>query len=171
MDISTPKISPPPKKKQKREKTLIHKEQLPVELIEYLEKHKNIDFDRFEIPPPVFTTMKGEILSFDVKNHLFCCKFPVLREHLNPYGVMQGGIISAAIDNTIGPLSMLVASPNITRKLDVKYNKAIETSVGFICVTARFIEQKKRFLYFEADVENLDKTEKYASAKSTHWIL
>jgi len=34
---------------------------------------------------------------------------------------MQGGMIAAAVDNTIGPLSFLVAAPNVTRRLEMKY--------------------------------------------------
>ncbi|MEM7467940.1 MAG: PaaI family thioesterase [Pseudomonadota bacterium] len=150
---------------------MIHKEKLPSELIQYLENHKDIDFNRFEIPPPVFTAMKAEVLSFDLERRVFCCKFPVLTDYFNPYGVIQGGIISAAIDNTIGPLSMLVAPPSLTRKLEVKFYEAIEASNEFFQVMAKFVEQKKRFLYFEAEVENLEKNIKFASAKATHWIV
>jgi acyl-coenzyme A thioesterase PaaI-like protein len=124
----------------------------------------------FAFPPPVFDTMKGEIISFDIKKGIFKNKFPVLKEYLNPYGNMQGGIISTAIDNTIGPLSMLVSKPNFTRYMQVKYGKVIPPELEFIYVTAKFIEQKKRQLFFEAIVEN-SKGEKLASAKSTNWII
>jgi acyl-coenzyme A thioesterase PaaI-like protein len=84
---------------------------------------------------------------------------------------MQGGIISAAIDNTIGPLSMLVASPNVTRKMEVKYFNGIESSIDFVYVTAKFLEQKKRLLYFDASVDDETEKIKYATAKSTHWVV
>ncbi len=150
---------------------MIHREKIPLELLNYLDNHSDLDLSRFEIPPPVFMAMKGEILSFDLEQRIFCCTFPVLKDHLNPYGVMQGGMISAAIDNTIGPLSMLVAPPNITRKMEVKYYEAIGASNHSIQVTAKFIEKKKRLLYFEADVENVEKTTKFASATATHWVI
>ena len=150
---------------------LLHRDKLPLELLEYLERQKDIDFNQFEIPPPVFMAMKGEIISFDLNIKLFRCKFPVLGEQLNPYGVMQGGIISAAIDNTIGPLSMLVAPPSITRRIEVKYDKAIEKDIDAILVTAQFLEQKKRLLYFEANVKDIEESTQFASAKATHWII
>ena len=83
---------------------------------------------------------------------------------------MQGGIIAAAIDNTIGPLSMLVSPPNFTRYITVKYGKVVSPDIGFIYVTAKFIKKKKRQLFFDAIVENGD-GEKLASAKATHWII
>jgi acyl-coenzyme A thioesterase PaaI-like protein len=86
-------------------------------------------------------------------------------------GYMQGGIVSAAIDNTVGPLSMLVAPPSVTRKKKVKYLVPVGADVDFIYVTARFLEQKKRLLYFEASVDDDAKTIKYATAGSTHWVF
>ena len=115
--------------------------------------------------------MKGEFVDFGIENGVIRCKFPVLNEQLNPFGVMQGGIISAAIDNTIGPLSMLVAPPNITRKMEVKYIHSIDSTIDFIYVTARFLEKKKRLLYFEANVDDASETNLYATAKSTHWVI
>ncbi|MGL1931702.1 MAG: PaaI family thioesterase [Desulfotalea sp.] len=150
---------------------MIHRDKLPPEILKYIDQQENIDFNQFELPPPVFSTMKGEFISFDIDLKIFRCKFPVLKEHLNPYGIIQGGIIAAAIDNTIGPLSMLVAPPNITRKMDLKYNKTIEPEIDFFYITAKYIEQKKKFLFFEAIVGDFEETTIYASAKSKHWIL
>ena len=93
----------------------------------------------------------------------------LLDGYLNPYGSMQGGMVAAAIDNTIGPLSMLVSTPNVTRYLMVKYGKPVPPEMGHIVVTARFIEQRKRQLFLEAAVEDL-KGEMLASAKSSHWV-
>lgn len=150
---------------------MIHRDKIPLELVKFLDEQKEIDFNRFEIPPPVFVAMKGEMISIDLDNNLFRCKFPVLNEQLNPYGMMQGGMISAAIDNTIGPLSMTVAPPSVTRKLEIKYLNAIDTNIDFIYVTAKYLKQKKRFLYFEASVQDTEESTVFASAKATHWIV
>ncbi|MEX0330403.1 MAG: PaaI family thioesterase [Puniceicoccaceae bacterium] len=150
---------------------MIHKDKLPPALIEFLEQRPDIDLDRFEVPPPVFMTMEGKITDFDPGAKCISCSFPVRPDQLNPFGMMQGGIISAAIDNTIGPLSMLVAPPSITRKLEVKYYKAVEPAAGKIFITAKLIGQKKRFLFFEAVAENEDKSVIFASAEAMHWML
>ena len=68
------------------------------------------------IPPPVFTSMQGEFVDFDLEEGILVTRFPVRQDYLNPYGAMQGGMVAAAVDNTLGPLSMLVAPPNVTRK-------------------------------------------------------
>jgi len=126
--------------------------------------------DAIDFPPPVFDALQGEVIDFDIEKETFTNKFPVLDKHLNPYGYMQGGIIATAIDNTIGPLSLLIAPPNFTRYITVKYGKVISPDMGFIYVNASFSGQKKRQLFFEAVVS--DSTgEKLASAKATHWII
>lgn len=149
---------------------MIDKSKIPKSLLPIVEDRlKDLD-DEIAFPPPVFDTMQGEIIYFDSDNGVFKNRFPVLKEYLNPYGNMQGGIIATAIDNTIGPLSMLVSKPNFTRYIQVKYGKIIPPEISFIYVTAKFIEQKKRLLFFEAVVEN-SQGEKLASAKSTNWII
>ena len=87
---------------------MIDKNRIPKELLPLLEAKLRGRTDEINFPPPVFDTMKGEVVSYDSENEILTNKFPVLHEYLNPYGYMQGGIISAAIDNTIGPLSLLV---------------------------------------------------------------
>ena len=126
--------------------------------------------DRLLMPPPVFVTMQGEFIGFDRANKILKARFPVLTEQLNPYGSMQGGMIAAAIDNTLGPLSMLVAPPNFTRRLEIKYRRPITPGLKYITVIGKFIEQKKRQLFFRASVVD-DEGNELASGKAVHWIL
>ena len=72
----------------------------------------------------------------------------MLKEYLNPYGNMQGGIIATAIDNTIGPLSMLVSKPNFTRYIQVKYGRIIPPEIDYIYVTAKFIWKNGLLQFF-----------------------
>ena len=123
-----------------------------------------------QIPPPAFDDMEGEIVKFDQEDSLLTVRFPILQKYLNPFGNMQGGMIAAAVDNAVGPLSMLRAPPNFTRNLEMKYKKAINLGLGHITVIAKFVQRKKRFLYFEATVlDNLG--DKLATAKAVNWII
>ena len=149
---------------------MIDKDRIPKELLPILEAKLQGRTDEINFPPPVFDAMRGEVVSYDSKNEILTNKFPVLHRHLNPFGNMQGGIISAAIDNTIGPLSMLVSPPNFTRYMKVKYAKVVSPGLGHIFVIARYIRKKKRFLYFEAVVQDCEGNQ-LASAESTHWIV
>lgn len=149
---------------------MIDKDRIPKKLLPLLESQLQGRTDEINFPPPVFDAMKGEIVAFDIEKESLTNKFPVLMEHLNPYGNMQGGIISAAIDNTIGPLSLLVSPPNFTRYMKVKYGKVVSPELGYIYVTAKFTGKKKRQLFFEAIVQDSDEN-KLASAKSIHWVI
>lgn len=149
---------------------MIDKDRIPQELLAIIENNLQGRDDTITFPPPVFDAMEGEILEYKQPNESITVRFPVLHEQLNPYGTLQGGIIAAAIDNTIGPLSMLVSPPNFTRYMNVKYGKAISPELGFIYVTAKFTGKKKRQLFFEAVVEDSDGN-KLASAKAIHWVI
>ena len=149
---------------------MIDKERISLEFLVALEENFNGRADEINFPPPVFDAMKGEVINYDVEKKILVNRFPILNEHLNPYGSMQGGIVSAAVDNTIGPLSMLVSPPNFTRHMEMKYGKVVTPDLGYIYVTAKFIEKKKRQLFFEATVEDSDGN-KLASAKSMHWVI
>lgn len=126
--------------------------------------------DQFAFPPPVFMAMQGEFIQLDLEAGLLTTRFPVLPSYLNPYGTMQGGMIAAAVDNTLGPLSVLVAPPNVTRHLELKYSLPITTKTDHIFITAKFLDRDNRRLFFEAVVR--DKTGlRLARAKADHWII
>ncbi len=74
-------------------------------LLKTLKQQHGENLDGFIFPPPVFEIMQGEFLSYDLEQTILIVRFPVLENWLNPYGIMQGGMLAAAIDNTIGPLS------------------------------------------------------------------
>jgi acyl-coenzyme A thioesterase PaaI-like protein len=124
----------------------------------------------FLIPPPVFNEMEGEFLDYDVESGILKTRFPVLERFLNPYGSMQGGMVAAAVDNTFGPLSMLVAPPNVTRRLEMKYSHPITRNLHFITVEARFVDRQDRWLTLAAEVRD-QSGRLLARAKARHWIL
>jgi acyl-coenzyme A thioesterase PaaI-like protein len=122
------------------------------------------------IPPPVFIQMKGNIIEYDEINKHMTIAFPISPGYLNPFGNMQGGMIAAAIDNTFGPLSMLVGPLNYTRHLEIKYRKPISPDLEYIIINARYISMNKRRLFFEANVSDKNKNE-LATAKAMHWVI
>ena len=106
------------------------------------------------LPPPVYETIAAELLEADLEKGLLRLRFPMLRRYLNPYGTMQGGMIAAAVDNAVGPLSMLVAPANVTRSMQLEYLAPVSGSLAEIEVTARLVEKRKRRLVFAATVSD-----------------
>ena len=124
----------------------------------------------YKLPPPSFTIMQCEIIAFDKEKATLTTKIPVLKEWLNPYSTMQGGMIVAAMDNALGPLSLLVAPKNMTRNIESKLIKAITMDMKYIYVTASLYEVKKRRLIFDVVVKD-EEENLYATARVTNFII
>lgn len=111
---------------------------------------------QLKLPPPVFTDMEGEFIDLDLEAKTLTVRFPVLERYQNPMGYMQGGMIAAAVDNTIGPLSFMVANPNVTKTMEMSYLRPISDSVETITVTAALESENGRDLTFTAEVKRSD---------------
>ena len=143
---------------------------LPPAIMEAIQERLGARLEEFAIPPPVFCTMGGEFLAFDAGAGVLEARFPVMEAYLNPYGAMQGGMVAAAVDNTLGPLSMLVAPPNVTRRLQMKYSQQVTPDLGYITVKARLLEREGRWLAFSAEVRDPEGV-LLARAQARHWIV
>lgn len=143
---------------------------LMTELMHILHQKFGASTKDFLLPPPVFTLMQGELLEIDLDNATLTTRFPILKSYRNPYGTMQGGMIAAAVDNTLGPLSVIVAPPNVTRTLEMKYSRPVRPEMGYIVVHGRLVERLDPKMVFEARV-NGPQGEKLATARATHWIV
>ena len=139
-------------------------------LLEILSDKFGDQIKQYQLPPPIFITMKGEFLDIDLESGSLTVKFPILESYSNPYGAMQGGMIAAAVDNAIGPLSVAMAPPNVTRNLEMKYSKSARPEMEYIIVKARLVEREEPKLYFEADVRSPD-GHRLAKGKALHWII
>ena len=124
----------------------------------------------FLLPPPAFEVMHGEFLTLDPEAGLITTRFPVLAKFQNPFGAMQGGFVAAAVDNTIGPLSMVVAPPNVTRRLEMKFGRPITIDLQHIRVEGKFLEREGRNLTFSAEVRDR-KGRLLARGRSFHFII
>jgi acyl-coenzyme A thioesterase PaaI-like protein len=139
-------------------------------IIDILRSRLGDRIDAYAFPPPVFAAMQGEFLGFDLDVGSLTARFPVLESYLNPYGTMQGGMVAAAVDNTLGPLSVLVAPPNVTRQLEMTYSRPATLEMGYIVATARLLERGGRRLFFKAEVRSPEGL-RLARAKAVHWIF
>jgi len=142
----------------------------PIDVIELFQEVLGDKINDFTLPPPSFTVMECEIIEYDKENKSLITKLPVLKQWSNPYGTMQGGMIDAAIDNAVGPLSMLVAPPNMTRTIETKLIKAISMKIEYIYVKAMLVEEKKRRLTFNVSVEDVEGVV-YATSKIVNFMV
>jgi acyl-coenzyme A thioesterase PaaI-like protein len=132
--------------------------QIVEELLAEFQRRFGDAADRFALPPACFISMGGRFTGYDLAESRLDARFPIREEHLNPYGIMQGGFVVAAADNTIGPLSMLVDTPSVTRSLESTYFRPVLSAYGVIDVTARLTGTEGRRLFFSAEVRAPDGT-------------
>ena len=124
---------------------------------------------KIEIPPKVFIEMEGRFLDYERKKSL-TVSFPIPERYANPMGVMQGGIITAAFDNTFGPLSFLVArSPTTTLALTTNYIRSI--GVGDrLTIKARVVGRGFDTMHMSAEAWN-SKNKMVATATTNMYFL
>lgn len=139
-------------------------------LLTLLKSKMGDKLDDYQIPPPVFVDMQGEFVNFDAEEGYLVTRFPVLERFCNPFGTMQGGMLAAAIDNTFGPLSMLVAPPNVTRRMEITYNRSVLPEMGHITIEAQFVNADGNKLHFSARVRD-PQGNLLARARATHWVV
>jgi uncharacterized protein (TIGR00369 family) len=105
-----------------------------------------------KIPPPCFDEMNGEFTGFEEEQRILVARFPVEPRYQNPLGYMQGGFLTAAIDNTLGPLSYLVAPPSVTLQLATQFLRPVAPDTAHIVVHGRVDEMTNRYLFLSARV-------------------
>lgn len=121
------------------------------------------------LPPPCFTEMNGEFISFS-EDRFLVCRFPNDPRFQNPIGLMQGGFIVAAIDNTLGPLSYLLAPTSVTTQLNTTYLRPVTARDAYIEVHGEVLAESKSYIHLQATVLSPN-GKKIALAFSTHQIL
>lgn len=105
------------------------------------------------IPPPCLVDMQGEFVEYETGSRL-TMRFPVLPRYRNPLGHMQGGFVVAALDNTLGPLSYLIAPPSATTGLNTQYLRPVTGDDTHITCAAWLVERTRNLLHLHAEVRN-----------------
>jgi uncharacterized protein (TIGR00369 family) len=107
-----------------------------------------------KIPSPSFVTAGGKIIAYE-KKRLLRSAFPVPEEYSNPAGFLQGGYITALLDDTFGPLSYLAAGrPAVTLNLSTTFLRPVPVSEEYLVVEAEVISRGRTVLTMNGRVEN-----------------
>ncbi len=136
---------------------------------------KSLGAGDLRLPPPVLEEMEAEIRDYrpvegDGIGAAMVARFPVLERYQNPMGLMQGGMVAAAVDNVVGPLSYLVAPPSVTAQLTMTYLGPVTPDLGYVEVEAQLVARSGRQLVFDATVSAPDGRQ-LAVARSTNTIV
>jgi uncharacterized protein (TIGR00369 family) len=106
-----------------------------------------------DLLPNCFRAMRGEFLDYQPRQMLKA-RFPVLEESLNPVRKMQGGYITAAFDNTFGPLSY-VAARCICSTIDIQtqFIRPVDESDS-LTITARVVSRGSATMHLSGEAVN-----------------
>ncbi len=109
--------------------------------------------NNMELPPKIFIDMEGEFIEF-VENIKLIARFPNMERYMNPFGFMQGGILVAAVDNTISPFSYASAPPSITKEIKTEFKRPVKRAEKYIDVVATVVEKASSYILLQAEVLN-----------------
>jgi uncharacterized protein (TIGR00369 family) len=101
---------------------------------------------RKRLPPPCLVDMQAEPVEY-VDGERLVMRFPVLARYQNPFGYMQGGYLLAALDNTIGPFSFLVAPPSVTGQFVINFLRPVTPDQAHVTCIATVLERTRKTLY------------------------
>ena len=101
------------------------------------------------LPPPTFEYLNGEVL--EQTPGTVRCRFRPTEEMTNPWGAVQGGILAAFFDDTMGPAVVSVASGRgfTTVSLNVSYLRAARPGEPVVC-EATVVKHGRTQAYVEA---------------------
>ncbi len=125
----------------------------------FAQMSKMLEGTGMTVPPPIFTHMQGEFIDIDFDSNSMVIRFPILEKFENPMGYMQGGMIAAAIDNALGPLSFMLAPPSVTKTMTLNYKRPIPKTLDSILVHAQLDSKTEKELHLSATVSSEVKTE------------
>jgi uncharacterized protein (TIGR00369 family) len=112
-----------------------------------------VQFPTAQLPPNCVSLLRSEFLEYESRTMLKV-RVPVAKEFLNPMHTMQGGIITAAFDNTFGPLSYLAArSPCTTLDLHTNFIRPIKEGDTLI-ITGRVISRSPISIHLSGEAVN-----------------
>ncbi len=108
----------------------------------------------FLFPPPSNETLLVEYTEI-VPGTKMVGRFPYQKRFSNPVGLYQGGFLSAAIDEILGPLSYITAGvPCMTLSLNVTYLRAFPESMGHVVIEGTVLQKTKSLLFLRAEVRS-----------------
>ena len=104
-------------------------------------------------PPPCFRTMKARFVRYESRVRLIV-RVPVSPGYLNPVGIMQGGFVTAAADNTLGPLSYMAARrPCSTIDLHTQFIRPISPG-DILTIAGHVVSRGMSAMMLSAEITN-----------------
>ena len=103
-------------------------------------------------PPPAAILLGHRFIAFDRAAQTLRLGFEGKREFLNPMGIVQGGMLSAMIDDTMGPLLIALGKGRMGTTIDLGVSFLRAVKPGPIEVEARIVRQGRNVAFLEGEL-------------------
>ncbi|MGI1679528.1 MAG: PaaI family thioesterase [Cellvibrionaceae bacterium] len=127
---------------------------------------------RGELPPPnIAKTLNATFLEVNTDKQTLLTSFDIGEEFLNPAGFVQGGIVSAMLDDTMGPcLASLLGENQFAPTLSLKVSFIKGANPGKFTGKGKVIKKGKSICYLSSELVDAD-GELVATATATAKII
>ena len=113
-------------------------------------------FDKFA-KPPVATLLGWHLIDADAKAGWARIGFQAREEFLNPAGFVQGGILSAMLDDTMGPAVLIASGGTLyTATIDLHVSFLAPAKLGRLIGEGRIVQMGKTIAFMESDLRGED---------------
>ena len=118
---------------------------------EWLNKLKKFP-GNLTLPPPTLSELGLEYTQI-IPGESMSAIVPFQKRFTNPVGPYQGGMLSACIDEVLGPLSYLTAnSACMTLSLNVTFLGAFKEEMKHCLIKATVLKKTNNFIFMRAEV-------------------
>jgi uncharacterized protein (TIGR00369 family) len=108
-----------------------------------------------KLPPATFVAHQGKILAF-ASGQSLSVVFPVGEAQTNPFGTLQGGILSSFFDDAFGMLCFAsLHRPCVTIDLSVNFIRPVKLG-SFVIIHAVFKGRGRKLLQVSAEAVSCD---------------
>ena len=106
------------------------------------------------LPPSSLEELKLEYILIEAGTKMRA-RLPFQKRFTNPMGLFQGGFLSAAIDEVMGPLSYLSAKvPCMTISMNVTFIRPFQEKMGHCLIEAKILRRTANLIFLRAEVES-----------------
>ena len=113
-------------------------------------------FDRFP-RPPCAELLGLTLLDHNAEEGWAKFSFEARRGFLNPAGYVQGGFLTAMLDDTMGPTALLVSKGTLyTASIDMNVSFLSPAKPGPLFTEGRVVQMGKTIAFMEATIRDAD---------------
>jgi uncharacterized protein (TIGR00369 family) len=121
--------------------------------------------------PPAAALLGFELLEIDPEQGRLRARFAATERFLNPMGMIQGGILAAMLDDTMGPaLAATLAADQIAPTLELKINFLRPAKPGVLVAEGRVVSKSSAIAFLAGELRDAG-GELLATATATARIL